>query len=245
VIGGVVGTLMDHLHEVDPEIPLINVLVVNQNTGLPGVGVNGYLRSRYKLRTRRLADDLRDDLIARAAREVYAYPSWAKVYRDVFGGVAPIVDPTVLVVGTEVDGLPASAIGKRGGEAESKEHKALKAYMLANPDSIGLKSKPDRAAAEFSLMSGDEVDVFFQTGSRVDVVEVKSILSNWTDLRRGIYQCIKYKAVFEAQSQLVTPDMQVVATLVLGSNAPADICALVKLHKIRLKTVNVKRRPRR
>ena len=32
-------------------------------------------------------------------------------------------------------------------------------------------------------------------------IEVKSRDSNWNDLRRGIYQCIKYRAVLHAQER--------------------------------------------
>lgn len=83
------------------------------------------------------------------------------------------------------------------------------------------------------------MDVCFETGNRVDLVEVKSIRSDWNDLQRGIYQCVKYRAVFQAQRQAVTPDMQVVATLVIETEAPADISDLAKMHRIRLKVVKV------
>jgi len=243
-IGGVVGTLMNRLHEIDPEIPLINALVVNQGTGAPGIGVDGYLRDRFGVTADPLPPALKTKLVARASREVYTYPNWAKVYRDAFGGPAPVIDPLALVKGTEQDGLPPPSVGKRGGEAESKEHKALKAYVLAHPACVGIQGVPDAAADELVLLSGDEVDVYFETGNRIDLVEVKSIRSNWNDLRRGVYQCIKYRAVFIAQRQAVTPDMQVIATLMLEKQAPADIRDLAKRHGIGLKIVSVNRKVR-
>ena len=32
-------------------------------------------------------------------------------------------------------------------------------------------------------------------------IEVKSRDSNWADLRRGVYQCVQYRAVMEAQKK--------------------------------------------
>ena len=244
-IGGVVGTLMDRLHETDPKIPLINILVVNSNTGAPGRGVDGYLRRRFGETADPLPQSLKSNLVARASREVYGYRNWAKVYEAVFGGPTPAVDPVTEVIGTEQDGLPPSTTIKRGGEAESKEHKALKAYILAHPECLDINGVPDKADDEVMLLSGDEVDVKFETGTRVDLVEVKSIRSDWNDRRRGIYQCIKYRAVFLAQRQAVTPDMRIVVTLVMETEAPGDIRDLAKLHGIKLKTVKVNSHLRR
>lgn len=244
-IGGVVGTLMNRLHEADPKIPLINVLVVNQGTGAPGIGVDDYLRDRFGVTVDPLSPTRKSKLVARASREVYTYRNWPQVYSDVFGGPIPNVDSLAFVTGTEQDGLPPSSVGKRGGEAESKEHKALKAHVLAHPACVDIKGGPDKAKDEFVLLSGDEVDVYFETGNRIDLIEVKSIWSDWNDLRRGVYQCIKYRSVFLAQRQTLTPDMQVVVTLVLEDEAPADIRDLAKIHSIRLKTVRVNRKGRR
>jgi len=243
-IGGVVGTLMNHLHEIDPEIPLINALVVNQGTGAPGIGVDGYLRERFGVTADPLSPTRKAGLVARASREVYTYPDWAKVYNNAFGGPVPTDDPLVLVTGTEQDGVPPSSIGKRGIKAESKEHKALKAHVLAHPACVDIKGMPEKAADELVLLSGDEVDVCFETRNRIDLVEVKSIRSDWNDLRRGVYQCIKYRAVFLAQRRAVTPDMQVIATLVLEKEAPTDIYDLAKLHSVRLKVVRINRKVR-
>jgi hypothetical protein len=240
-IGGVVGTLMNRLHEVDPEIPLINALVVNQGTGAPGIGVDGYLRERFGVTADPLPPARKTKLVARASREVYTYPNWAEVYSDAFGGPVPTVDPVALITGTEQDGLPPASVGKRGGVAESREHKALKAHVLKHPACVGIKCVPDAADDELGLLSGDEVDVYFETGNRIDLIEVKSIRSNWNDLKRGIYQCIKYRAVFIARRQEVTPDMQVISTLVTEQEAPADIRDLAKRHGIWLRTVRVNR----
>lgn len=88
-------------------------------------------------------------------------------------------------------------------------------------------------------MSGDEVDVFFERGQRADLVEVKSIRSSEPDLVRGVYQCVKYRAVFTAQRLGTTPDTRVFVTLVVEAQPATYILDLAKLHGIRVKIVRL------
>lgn len=241
-VGSVVGTLMERIQRAEPNAPLINVLVVNQQTGLPGPGVDGFLKDWFDLSAKPLREKQKIDLVAEVARDVYAYRKWPSVFRKLFGSAAPAADPTGVIDGTERDGVPPTPTAKaRGGPAESAEHKALKNYVFKHPKSVGVAQKPDWGSREFMLMSGDEVDVCFETGRRVDLVEVKSVRSSEPDLIRGVYQCVKYRAVFMAQRVGTTPDMQAVATLVVESEPAAHILDLAKLHKVRVKVVRVNR----
>ncbi len=91
------------------------------------------------------------------------------------------------------------------------------------------------------LLSGDEVDVYIARGNTVHLVEVKSIRSSAPDLTRGVYQCIKYRAVFEAQRVGTTPDIRIIATLVVETDPPSHIRDLAKRHKVRIAVVSVNR----
>jgi hypothetical protein len=143
-------------------------------------------------------------------------------------------------MGSEEDGLPPDPVTRKyGGEAESKEHKSLKAYVLKHPACVGVRGRPEIARDEFLLLSGDEVDVYFESENRVDLVEVKSTRSQWNDVRRGIYQCIKYRAVFLAQRRFLMPGLQVAATLVVENEVPRDLQDLAALHEVRIKVVRV------
>ena len=52
-------------------------------------------------------------------------------------------------------------------------------------------------------------------------VEVKSVDSDEVDLRRGVFQCIKYRAVMEAMD--VRSDASVTAVLVTQEALPGDL----------------------
>jgi hypothetical protein len=92
---------------------------------------------------------------------------------------------------------PAWLDGWGGGESE--HHKALKAYVAAHPALFGAPADA-QAILEFDLLSGDRIDVVFQTPNEWVAVEVKSSISGPEDCIRGIFQVIKYRAVLKAQA---------------------------------------------
>lgn len=89
-----------------------------------------------------------------------------------------------------------SYVGCGGGEG--KEHKKLKEYIAKNPEAIGIKNVVF-TEMEHDLPSGDRLDVYFElkNGNRV-AVEVKPSTAPDEDITRGIFQCVKYKAVMDA-----------------------------------------------
>lgn len=122
-----------------------------------------------------------------------------------------------------------------GSGGEGSEHKALKDYLISHPSCLGL-SEIANADNEHILPSGDRLDVYFECldGSRV-AVEVKPSISDDSDITRGIFQCIKYKAILEALSKAD------------GTNAPVKAILVTRrafsdLHKrlIELLCVDVK-----
>jgi hypothetical protein len=85
-----------------------------------------------------------------------------------------------------------------GGE-EGEDHRILKEYVKAHPACIGLNQRFIRCSTESKLPSGDEMDVFFESATEQVCIEVKGKKSCEADMLRGIFQCVKYRAVLEAQ----------------------------------------------
>ena len=79
------------------------------------------------------------------------------------------------------------------------KHKRLKEWVSKNPGSIGVPTPQQSTTVESRLLSGDEIDVLFATGTSFYTVEVKSHRSNDADYTRGIYQCVKYREVKRAE----------------------------------------------
>lgn len=110
---------------------------------------------------------------------------------------------------------------RAGGESE--EHKRLKLFVAAHPESIGLGRNVGTGEVEHPLPSGDTVDVLFQHNGDWVAVEVKSSLSNNLDVARGLFQCVKYRAVIEAVQATRNLDQNARAVLVLEGAFPADL----------------------
>ena len=236
-IGAVAGSMMDAILRLDPKAPLINVLICRPD-GIPGRGAGGYLATRYRdpslrdwenvPRHRKLA------LVERERRKILAYSNWKKLGKRLYGKLPrAAVEPPE---GNEHDFNTG-----RGGEAESPEHRRLKQWVHEHPASLGIDTEPDIAEMEAKLLSGDEVDVLFRCRGTFYAVEVKSRRSNDADFRRGIYQCVKYRAVKEAEQAPFV--VKVVPVLVTETKMPKHLvdravqlrilCCTVKLPKAR------------
>lgn len=127
--------------------------------------------------------------------------------------------------------------GRRGGASESEEHKKLKEWVRKNPQEIGLPQSFNQGRAEVELESADIVDVMFTDGAQFAVVEVKSCRSGDGDLKRGIYQCVKYRAVKEAEEK--PGNTSVRAILVTERDLPSKLKERARLLRVKTKKVSI------
>ena len=111
---------------------------------------------------------------------------------------------------------------KRGVEGESQFHLNLKNYIHSNPDAVGLP-KNTTGETEYYLPSGDRVDVLFKLEKEWAAVEVKSRISDTSDLVRGLFQCVKYRAVIEAFQVVQGYQSSCRVLLALESKLPAEL----------------------
>ena len=98
---------------------------------------------------------------------------------------------------------------------ESDEHRQLKEYVAAHPEIVGLK-KGEQGCMEYTLLSGDRLDVFFKDSNVA--VEIKSEISSDADVLRGLFQCVKYKSILDAEAQVHGQKQNARAILLLGKS---------------------------
>lgn len=222
------GALMYRILEVQPDCPLLNILLVRQGDGMPGEGAGPFMtdylgeprlarlgyRDRHPRRWRAACDEI--------AADVYASRDWDRVYREAFGERLP---PAILPEGTERDGINHA----RRGEGPS--HKALRLWIARNPRRVRRAYADFETDTEVVLESADRVDVVYYGPTSTVVIEVKSLDSDELDLRRGVFQCIKYRAVMQAMD--IRSDAQVLSVLVTQRSLPGDLAELVRRHRIR------------
>jgi hypothetical protein len=202
--------------------PKLQSLIINKSTGLPGHGVNGFMSHQYReAKTKRQ----RAAALLTAHAEIYAYPYWPDVTRLL--GVETSLP--------SLQDLTAAATNARGRGGEGPEHKALKDHIAVNPIIVGLSAAHPPGKKEHRLPSGDQVDVVFEGMNGMMAVEVKSFRSGPDDIARGVYQCIKYRAVINAQSSIDDDPYDVSVMLVLGGPASQETLRLANTFGIPIK----------
>jgi hypothetical protein len=215
---GSIGTTLNEL-SVNPElgkIPHIQSLVINQDRKLPGEGFQGFLAERMKEYQNLSLADKRAYLKA-YWHDVYAYPFWRNVLEAC--KLTPASDDAAS------DILEKAKTGKSGGGGEGEEHRSLKEYVANNPSIVGMPAN-SRGKTEAPLPSGDKIDVLFEEPKRLVAIEVKSKISNDVDLIRGLFQCIKYRAVMEAERGFKGARFSIDAALVVGRAFPESLRSL-------------------
>ena len=234
-IGHVAGSLMNRILEIAPNAPLINVLITRPS-GIPGVGVGSYLADRYNNNSLRKWNKVtlkrKKEIIERERKKIFKYKKWDEINKKLFGKSAK--NKLRKKPEAEKDNHNAN---HHGGPAESKEHKRLKAWVANNPQGIGIRKSFGSGAKESRLLSGDEIDVLFSDGDSFRTVEVKSKRSNNEDLKRGIYQCVKYREIKKAEHAPYDVDVQ--SILVTERELTPELKERAKLLKVKLKCVSV------
>ena len=211
---GSIGASLQHLgKEWQRDIPLIQALVVNKNTGLPGSGI-GWFLYRSKAHFASLSRQQKLQKVKAAQSKIYDYQHWDEVLRAL----------KLKPVSSNAEALVETARGFRGG-GEGEAHRRMKMYVCAHPELIGFR-RSCSATVERRLPSGDALDVSFESPRYWTAVEVKSAVSAEGDLERGLFQCIKYKAVMTAECTVQGKRKNVDALLVVEGKLSPNLLAL-------------------
>jgi hypothetical protein len=189
-IGYVLGSIDDVLralgNKINQDIPTLNALVCGKN-GLPSYGFE-YINQQYPSMS--IADQKL--YVDGVNKKTVDYPNW-DVVLQLLG-----LKPSIVTSAKDEASIRS---GKSHGSGEGPKHKALKEFIFAHPESIGIRNVV-KSDTEYILLSGDRLDVYFEQkdGTRI-AVEVKSIVSPDDDILRGLYQCVKYKAILDAENK--------------------------------------------
>ena len=202
---GCIGEILCELSKRwDEKIPSIQGLVINQETGLPGDNVS-FLRHKPDPREK-------EAIVEAELSKVFRYSKWLDVLKEF--GLSPAAP---------LNPHPERTTSHRDGPDESKAHKQLKKYVAEHPESVRLKKSLAPGETECKLPSGDIPDVLFQDQNCWIAVEVKSRISNHDDLKRGIFQCVKYRAILRACRSLEGANYEADALLAVEDSLPKKL----------------------
>ncbi|MGH7146062.1 MAG: hypothetical protein ACREJ2_18270 [Planctomycetota bacterium] len=219
---GIMGHLIENLEgEWGDGIPHIQSLVVNKtgpNKGLPDDGINEFWPRYEMLTLQEKKKKVQDEYV-----KISKFGTQWNIVLDELG-----LDPIQLD--------DAHNRGDHGG-GESPEHLKLKEYVRDHPELVGAKVN-DAVRTEYELPSSDVVDIFFQNRIYWTAVEVKSRVSDQLerDFMRGIYQCVKYRAILEAMRKNATffVPSEIRNFLVLETQLPEKYRALASALGVRV-----------
>jgi hypothetical protein len=203
---GCIGRTLNELGEAwRRDLPPIEALVVNRATGLPGPGLDGFLTSKGETWSNAAE---RRTAIERQWAGIYWFPYWSEVLEAL--GVREAPDPAGAII---------SQAGGQGG-GEGPDHLALKLFVSQNPHLVGFVESKAAPSIEHDLPSGDCVDVVFANVRRIHAVEVKPARAARTDIARGLFQCVKYRAVLQALAGYENDSRAISVCLALGGPLP-------------------------
>lgn len=216
------GCIGDALNEVadewDAEVPHIQSIVINRATDLPGPGFDGFLRGRGKdwesTKERRA-------IIEAYWAEVYKYPYWKDVLKML--KLKPATSP--------LTGMITSAGRGRGG-GEGQEHLRLKEMIVRSPHLVGVKTQIFDGQMEHCLPSGDQIDVYIKCNKALYAVEIKPSSAPLSDVTRGLFQCVKYRAVLDARAAYESDQRSINVCLGLGGEFPSELIPLRNSLKV-------------
>ena len=206
VLGSVGRTIENLAKETGTMIPALTALVVNSATKLPSEGVAEFLPDGRRFQ---VANPRERDIIARRVLdEVYLFGRWDYLLSRL--NLAPAAAY-----------VPPSEPIRGGGESEA--HRNLKQRIAADPSLVGLSRRPVMRDTEFLLRSGDRLDVFFGYRERRIAVEVKTADANLSEISRGLFQCVKYKSLIDAELRVADEASVAEAILALGGALPESL----------------------
>jgi hypothetical protein len=211
VLGSIGNKLKILSKEWKEDIPPIQCLVVNKQTHVPGKGFWPFLGKGKDFAA--LNGRQKGAIVQEEHRRIFTYQRW----KDVLTALKLSSAKAVFHAQREHTTTEYS----EGGESES--HRLLKEFVAGHPAVIGLAAKTPRGDVEYRLPSSDTVDVMFKDNRDWIAVEVKSKISSEDDIQRGLFQCVKYYALVEAEQIALELPPNAHALLALEGKLPKSL----------------------
>lgn len=193
--------------------PTLNALVKNIKSGLPSDGFDEIIPGYSEL-----SPESKRGEVYNLNKNAHLY-DWSWVLKALH------LKPNRILQEKDIKKLRKGVFGVGG---EGKEHNSLKKYIANHPDKVGI-NRVKRTIIEQVLLSGDKLDVYFECGrNKHFAIEVKPSYSQFDDILRGVFQCVKYKSVMDAMRVVDNDSYDNYTLLVIACKMPEPISLLAK-----------------
>lgn len=193
--------------------PPLHALIVNDVTGLPGRGIDGFLSKLYQSASSNKEKRAVLTAVYAQARHYDHWPELCDLLEIPLDGDAL----------TDAVEKARRANGKGG---EGPHHLALKTYVSEHPHVVGLAPGSSAGIVEWPTAAGDRIDIVFERRRLRLAVEIKPYHAPEGDLLRGVFQCLKYQAVLTAEAALADEPVETRVLLVLGGEATEEVISV-------------------
>ena len=211
-----VDAVIRHLEKVKGvKLPTLNALVKSKDNGLPSKGF-GDIFSSYKT----MSDREKKIFVNGLNSEAVEYEHWDWVLKEL--GLTPLI----IDIKDSEEFIRSGKFFGSGGEG--MDHKKLKEYIYNYPERIGIDGVVHREM-EHILLSGDRLDVYFELEDNSKVaVEIKTASSPDADVLRGLFQCVKYKSILDAEDLVHGKKTPNKAILIIGKELSKENYKVMK-----------------
>jgi hypothetical protein len=242
-VAGKIGMVCQALAEdLGHDVPPLNAIIVNEQSGLPSHGVDSFLATYFGM-TKREIESLNEkarDSYARAAMEkVFDFHSWDSIRRQL-----GLSQSTVGVSKSKKRKvIPPPNSRKFATGPESERHKKLKKWLAGHPETVGSLGKFGLGETECGLASGDRLDVLFTNSTTRLAAEVKTSEASDDEVQRGVYQCVKYRATLRAMQLAAAEPPNAQAVLVIDCRPSSVVRQLAELLSVTVVDVGAEFKP--
>lgn len=202
------------------EIPTPNSLVCNANSGIPSDGLSFVTKEAYE----EMSHEDKRRFIKQLNAVAIHYDKWDWVLAQL--GLKPSISSS------DVEEIRSGKVHGSGGEGA--EHKALKEYIASHPALVGAI---ENGLTEYILLSGDKLDVWFPNSQIA--VEVKPTTSPDSDVLRGLFQCVKYKATLDAEAAIIGEKPEAKVILVIGGHLSKSNMEIQRTLGVSVKCISI------
>ncbi len=219
VLGAIGRELQNLSDRWERDVPPIQCLVINKSTRMPGEGIAWFVPDPEDFRKR--PPLAQRETINLMLASVYRFSHWDAVLSEF--GLMPASPAIASLPGS----LPLPRKEWRGSnDGEGEDHRRLKEFVASHPEAIGLTPGLGIGETEYEFHSADTIDVIFKANNQWVGVEVKGTQSDDGDIVRGMFQCVKYNALIEAEQKSSQTTVASRVLLVLGRDLPPGLVAL-------------------
>jgi hypothetical protein len=153
-------------------------------------------------------------------QEVFRWPYWMQLLALL--GLEPLADLA------SDDGALTKFASQSGPKGKSPEHIQMQECIRSNPRLVlpKLQGDVESSSCEYLFWSLDRADVVIKTSEEWIGFEVKPSTAPSEELKKGIFQVMKYRALLSADLLSRGKICRSRCVLVIGGSLPKELCML-------------------